>query len=107
MRIKMATRTPSKGSLTDGTEFQLHKSQLMLFSGIMSKVIDFTEHKLLKCIDSVDDVQQKVVLKDLLDKYRKGTVAVSWRKGRPVQLPVTKEKLLLNTASDCSKMKVP
>ena len=84
----MKTKT---SSIHDSTAYQLHKSQMTVFSGIMHKVIDFTEHKLRQYAESVDDQQQKTVLVDLIKKYKKGQVAIAWRAGRPIWLPVTKE----------------
>lgn len=87
---KQAMKTKST-SIHDNTAYQLHKSQMTIFSGIMHKVIDFTEHKLRQYAESVDDQQQKLVLIDLIKKYKTGQVAIAWRAGRPIWLPVTKE----------------
>jgi len=74
-----------------GTEFQLHKTQLGVFSGFYKKVIDFTEHRLIKSINSTNDKDSKNELTVLLEKYKKGLVAISWRGGFPHWLNVTKD----------------
>jgi len=79
-----------KLSALNTTCYQLHKSQNAEFAGIMHKVIDFTEHKLMQYANSVEDPQQKSVLVDLIKKYRNGSVAIAWRAGTPLWLPVTK-----------------
>ena len=75
------------------TEFQLHTSQLSLSQGFpRNRLLDFTEHKLLKLIRSARDQDRKLALLDLLAKYRKGEVAVGWEGGsKPVYTPVTRE----------------
>jgi uncharacterized protein (UPF0261 family) len=88
----MATRNPGGTKVdVEGTEFHLHKSQQSIFAGIMHKVIDYTEHRLLRYADKVKDPQQKATLKELITNYKKGLVAIAWRKGQPVWLPVTKD----------------
>lgn len=84
----MATRNTAAvtGRPDKGTEFQLHSSS----SGMLN-VIDFTERKLIKYASKVTDLQQKMLLMALIEDYRRGRVAVAWRRGRPVHLPVTKE----------------
>lgn len=91
---KMATRIPSNlGPSQDHcTEFQLHKSQIPEFDAIRKKIVDFTEHKMLKYISTIEDVQQKTVLVDLLAKYRRGAAAIAWKRGRPIFCNVNKEK---------------
>ena len=92
---KMATRIPSNvgvGSQEDCTEFQLHKSQMPEFDSLRGKIADFTEHRLTRYVKGIEDLQQRVVLLDLLSRYRKGFVAVAWKRGRPVYVIITKEK---------------
>ena len=93
MKASMATRNPSnaKISVSESTDYQLHKSQLVIFAGILHKVIDYTEHRLMRYADAVKDPQQKATLVDLINKYRKGLVAVAWKRGMPLWLPVTKD----------------
>jgi hypothetical protein len=74
-----------------GTDFQLHKTQLDKFSGIQHKIIDFTEHRLKKYISITHNEEQKDVLNDLLNKYVKGHVAISWKAGIPHWLKVIKD----------------
>lgn len=85
-------------SVHESTAYQLHKSQLSIFTGIMHKVIDFTEYKLKQYAQSIDDQQQKTTLIELIAKYKKGQVAVAWREGRPIWLAVTKEILHIHRA---------
>ena len=88
----MATKTPrsSKTKLGECTEFQLHKSQQTAFTGVMSKILDYSEYKLIKYIDTVKDAQQKLVLVALLHDYIAGHVAIAWKRGQPVWIKVGK-----------------
>jgi hypothetical protein len=92
MNIAMATKMPKKTKMKPGesTDFQLHKSQLTIFSGILHIVVDFTEYKLRKHINIVKDEQQKLTLKELLKDYITGNVAVAWKKGQPIWIKVSK-----------------
>ena len=67
------------------TEFQVHV-------GKAGNVVDFTEFKLLRYSASVSDPQQKLIIAALIIDYRMGTIAVAWRRGKPVPLRMTKEK---------------
>jgi hypothetical protein len=88
----MATRDPHNVDVSsECTEFQLHKSQHTVLVGLLHKVIDYTEHRLKKYVSMVTDPQQKAALQELLERYKKGLVAIAWKKGRPVWLPVTKD----------------
>jgi len=89
----MATRNPVKTNVNvhNSTEFQLHKSHVPIFASIIDKVLDYTEYRLVRYAKQVQDPQQKAVLLDLIAKYRKGLVAVAWRGGMPIWLPVTKD----------------
>jgi hypothetical protein len=83
----MATRNVANhGRLARCTEFQLY-----LGKKDAENIIDFTEHKLLRYITTIDDPQQKLILSALVVDYRAGHVAVAWRRGKPVPLRVTKE----------------
>lgn len=87
----MATRVMNENMcLSDTTEFVLHKSQQTIFHGIQKKILDYSEHRLIYCICTVNDSQQRMMLVALLDDYRKGKVAIAWRHGRPVHFKVTK-----------------
>lgn len=81
----------SDDSMLHSTEFQLHKSQLTIFQEILDQVIDYTEHRLKKYANSVKDHQQRAALLELVERYKKGMVAIAWKKGRPVWLSVTKD----------------
>lgn len=88
----MATNIPKNvlAKPWECTEFQLHKSQHTILNGILRKVYDFSEHKLIEYIKKIDDAQQRVVLNQLLKDYISGNVALAWRKGQPVWIKVTK-----------------
>lgn len=93
MSYAMSTRNPSKVDVRqDCTEFQMHKTMHPLFDQVKKKLIDFTEHRLLKYHASIVDSQQKAVLIDVIDKYRKGMIAVAWKKGRAIWIDLTKER---------------
>lgn len=92
MNSGMSTRRPQnsggKKSLAGCTEFHLHKSQ---HSQIGKNVHDFSFHRLLRCIEfAVDDPKEKSVLETVLKDYRNGRIALAWREGKPIWLPVTK-----------------
>lgn len=93
MNIAAATKMPKKTKmkLEESTDFQLHKSQLTIFSGILQMVFDYTEYKLRKHIDIVKDEHQKLTLKQLLKDYITGNVAVAWKKGQPIWIKVSKD----------------
>ena len=92
-RASMATRNPAdvKGPLHSCTEFVMHKSQQAIFTGVLHKIVDYTEHRLLRYVDGVNDPQQKLVLTALIKDYKNGKVAVAWRRGQPVYVRVTKD----------------
>ena len=92
--VAMATRNPSHVSIstTNCTELQMHKTQHPYFDAVKSKLIDFTEHKLVRCIDEAIDIQQQIELSLLLKNYKEGRAAVAWREGRPIFVTVTREK---------------
>ena len=88
----MATRSPQGPGRRPGevcTDFQLHKSQIP--NADRRNLFDYTEFRLKKYIELLTDDQQKTTLTDILDKYRKGRVAVAWKGGKPVWIAVTKE----------------
>jgi len=91
-KLKMRTRS-TKGpnvSLDSCTEFTLHVSQQGLLSEKKRGLIDYSEKRLVRYIDQIDDAQQRLVLIALLHDYRKGQVALAWKRGQPVYIKVTK-----------------
>lgn len=72
------------------TSFQLHKSQQTIFSGVLDDVFDFTEHKLSKLIEAINDPNEIKRLSNLLQDYLTGKVAVAWNKGEPVSINIIK-----------------
>ena len=88
MSTKIPKTLPMK--LGECTEFQLHKSQQTIFHGILKKVLDYSEYRLLRHIETVKDQQQRLVLIALLHDYINGDVALAWKKGQPVWVKVTK-----------------
>lgn len=92
MKATMATRNLSNAMLKC-TAYVLHKSQQPIFDGIQKSIIDFSEHKLKRCIKNAEDFQKKHVLTKLLDEYKDGEIAIAWLEGRPQWLKVTHEKL--------------
>lgn len=91
--FEMATRNPASVQLErDGcTGFVLHKSQQSIFNGVQEKIIDYTEHRLLRYASTVRDAQQRLVLMALIVDYREGNVAVGWHRGRPTYIKVTRD----------------
>lgn len=92
MNGAMSTNIPKNVPMKLGecTEFQLHKSQQTIFQGILKKVFDYSEHRLIRYIDTIKDAQQKLVLVALLQDYIDGNVALAWKRGQPVWVKVTK-----------------
>ncbi len=88
MSINFPQNTPMK--LGDCTEFQLHKSQQTIFHGILKKIFDYSEKRLIRYINTVKDVQQKLILVALLQDYIDGHVAIAWKRGQPIWVKVTK-----------------
>lgn len=92
MNGAMATNIPKNIVVKPGecTEFQLHKSQQTIFGGIQKKIYDYSEHRLIRHIESTKDQQQKLVLIALLSDYISGHVALAWKRGLPVWIKVIK-----------------
>lgn len=92
MNGAMATNIPKNVSVKPGecTDFQLHKSQQTIFGGIQKKVYDYSEHRLIRHIDKINDAQQKLILIALLSDYVSGHVAIAWKRGLPVWIKVIK-----------------
>ena len=92
MKAEMATRNPAdvKVEREGCTEFMLHKSQQSIFNGIQKKIVDYTEHRLMRYAMNVRDPQQKLVLMAMISDYRMGLIAIAWRRGMPIYIKVTK-----------------
>lgn len=88
----MATRFPTQGTSDAVTAYQLHKSMHPQFAEAKKKLVDFTEHKLMRHLSTIEDEQQRSIVIELINRYRKGTIAVAWKKGRPLYVDLTKEK---------------
>jgi hypothetical protein len=71
------------------TEFVLHKNYSS--SDVQQNLIDFSEKKLFKFMNSVTDNQQKQFLVALLKDYIDGNVAIAWKKGVPLYFKVLKD----------------
>ena len=93
MNGAMSTNIPKNTPMKMGecTEFQLHKSQQTIFHGILKKVYDYSEKRLIRYIDTINDAQQKMILIALLKDYIDGNVAIAWKKGQPVWIKITKD----------------
>ncbi len=85
MASDTARRRPTK-SLERGTDFQLH------VDGLPANVIDFTERRLMLCVERAKDEQQRMFLAALVVDYRARRAAVAWRAGRPVCIRVEPEE---------------
>lgn len=72
------------------TDFTMHVSQQTGYKGNKKNLIDYSQHRLEKYIDQIDDAQQKMVLFALLHDYVKGDVALAWKRGQPIYIQVTK-----------------
>lgn len=93
MSISMATDNRVKGLRSKaGTEFQLHSNFVSMFDGFRDRVFDFTEHRLIKLFNSSIDTELKLRAAVLLDDYRHGKIAISWRGGEPVHVPVALDR---------------
>lgn len=92
MKAEMATRNPADVKVEkDGqTDFVLHKSQQTIFNGIQKKIVDYTEHRLLRYAENVRDPQQRLVLMALINDYRSGHVAIAWKRGQPIYIRVNR-----------------
>ena len=88
MSINFPKNTPMK--LGDCTEFQLHKSQRTIFQGILKKIFDYSEYRLIRYIDATNDAQQKLILVALLHDYIDGNIVVAWKRGQLVWIKVVK-----------------
>ena len=73
--------------VSSSTDYQLHDEL-----GCKGNVIDFTLQKLKRKIASISALKQKILLEAMLEDYISGVVAISWRRGLPSALRVTKDK---------------
>ena len=89
-QLNMHTRNNSKIPLHECTEFTMHISQKTEYNGFRKILLDYTEFKLKKYIESINDKQQKLLLQAMLSDYLAGHIAVAWHLGAPVYLKVTK-----------------
>ena len=76
--------------LCEVSEFQLHKSQRTIFQGILKKIFDYSEYRLIRYINATNDAQQKLILVALLHDYIDGNIAVAWKRGQLVWIKVIK-----------------
>ena len=74
------------GRLEKCTSFQIYTG-----SNVARNVIDLTERRLRRIASKAKDPQQKALLLALIDEYRRGLVAVAWRRGAPIPLRLTQE----------------
>lgn len=81
---------PPKTKPGECTGFQLHKKQQTIYSGILDDILDFTEFKLSKYIEGINEPEEVKLLNLLLDDYRQGKVAVAWNKGVPISINIVK-----------------
>ena len=86
--MSIPKKTLSKSN--ESTAFQLHKSQYA-FPQFLSKIIDYSEHKLKRYAVDIKDHQQKLVLAKLLEDYLVGKVAIAWKRGQPIWIKVSKD----------------
>lgn len=92
MKAEMATRNTADVKVEKGgcTDFVLHKSQQTIFAGIQKKIVDYTEHRLLKYAENIRDPQQKLVVMAMISDYKNGNIAIAWKRGLPVYIRVSK-----------------
>jgi len=97
MKVNVATRNKldSENSAIGCTEFVLHKSQQTIFNGIQNKIIDYTEHRLLRYVNNTKDVQQKMSLVVMVDDYKAGLIAIAWKNGKPLYIKVTRDSKIV------------
>ena len=89
----MATKLPKNIKIKPGecTEFHLHKSLQTSLANSDKDLIDYTEHRLTKFINEIEDKQQQLLMVALLKDYIDGQVAIAWNKGNPVWIKITKD----------------
>lgn len=88
----MATRIfDDKQRSVGRTEFQLHVSQFQLYYKSKSVLRDFTEFRLKRYIEDLDqDHHRKALIEGILEDYVKGKIAVAWKAGEPVYVRMNK-----------------
>jgi hypothetical protein len=73
------------------TEFQLHTAYVSLFDGCRDKVIDFTERKMRRLIETCQNVKDALDLSEMLRDYKSGRCMIAWRGGnKPISVTATK-----------------
>lgn len=72
------------------TSFQFHKTQQTIYSGILDDILDFTEFKLSRYIEGINEPEEIERLNSLLSDYKQGKVAIAWSKGVPVSINIIK-----------------
>lgn len=78
-----ATLNPDRVSrFGSTTEYQVYQSG--------EGVIDFTDRKLKWCADKANPADN-ITLRIIIEQYRKGEVAVGWRRGKPIWIRVKSE----------------
>lgn len=76
----------------EGSPQQLQIYSKLGFGGDRgTKLVDFTEQKLLRLQKLLKDDQQKAALTTLLQKYREGQVAVGWHRGSPMWTTLSRD----------------
>jgi hypothetical protein len=91
MNAMSATRNPDAASLgPNQTEFQIYVGSRSLLKDGLHKLLDFTEHKLLRYAENVFGTEKLNVMV-LITEYRKGNVAVCWKHGKPHYIQVKRE----------------
>jgi len=95
MKIDSATRNENvnRTKVQGCTDFVLHKSQQSMLNGLQHKIIDYTEHKLLRYINTIKDVSQKMTLTAMVEDYKAGLIAIAWKSAKPLYFRVTKDSI--------------
>ena len=87
MNLAMGTRNTA--NLPDRQE---KCTEFQFYSGKNRKnTIDFTEYKLVCYAQKTKDLQQKLMLMTMIEDYRKGLIAIAWKRGVPVYFRVTRD----------------
>ena len=92
MNAAMATRNLAEQDIKaeECTEFQLHTSQYATYDGLRHKVYDFAEHRLLDLAHRSRNRLRRDFLFDLIERYRRGDVAIGWLRGEPKFVQTTR-----------------
>lgn len=73
-----------KNKINIPTEFQYKKLKVKLTKNI----VDFTEAKILSLIKKTESLTSMLVLINLLNKYRNGEIAISWKGITPTSVNI-------------------